>query len=220
MLSAWEAIEARRSVRKFSPDDVSEEMIDQMLEAARLAPSGGNVQPWRFLVVRDSDTKRKLRDICMEQRFIEDVPVVIICFGDLSRYSPEAATRRRQSFEDSGILATLSGRFADPEFRARMQSAPTPSREQLLPGMIANTYIAIEHLVIMAAALGLATCWVGGFDRAGISQLFALDDTLVPVAVLPVGYPDGKLPPPRPRLSLEEILVELPVQPADGSASG
>ena len=67
MLSAWVAIEARRSIRKFSSDEVPGEMIDQMLEAARLAPSGGNVQPWRFLVVRDLDTKRKLRDVCMEQ---------------------------------------------------------------------------------------------------------------------------------------------------------
>ena len=45
MLSAWEAIKVRRSIRKFAPDDVPKEMIDQMLEAARLAPSGGNVQP-------------------------------------------------------------------------------------------------------------------------------------------------------------------------------
>ena len=161
MLSAWEAIEARRSIRKFSPDDVPEEMVNQMLEAARLAPSGGNVQPWRFLVVRDPDLKRKLRGICMEQRFVEEVPVVIICFGDLARYSPEAVKRRRQAFEDSGVLETLSGRFADPEFRARMQAMPTPSREQLLPGVVANTYLAIEHLVIMASALGLGTCWCG-----------------------------------------------------------
>ncbi len=218
MLSAWEAIEARRSIRKFSSDEVPDEMIDQMLEAARLAPSGGNVQPWRFLVVRDPDLKRKLREISMEQRFIEEVPVVIICFGDLTRYSPEAVKRRRQSFEESGVLETLSGRFADPEFRARMQSTPTPPREQLLPGLVANTYIAIEHLVIMAAALGLGTCWVGGFDRAAINQLFTLADTLVPVAVIPVGYPAGELPPPRPRLSMEEILVEPGVPPADESA--
>ena len=211
MLNVWEAIEARRSIRKFSSDEVPQEMIDQMLEAARLAPSGGNVQPWRFMVVRDPDLKQKLREVCMEQRFIEEVPVVIICFGDLSRYSPDAVKSRRQAFEDSGVLATLSGLFADPDYRARMQTMPTPSREQLIPGMVSNSYIAIEHLVIMAAALGLSTCWVGGFDRDGLKQLLGFDDTLVPIAVLPVGYPDGKLPPPRPRLSIEEITVALPV---------
>ena len=217
MLSAWEAIEVRRSIRKFTPDEVPEEMINQMLEAARLAPSGANIQPWRFLVVRDPELKRKLREVCMEQRFVEEVPVVIICFGDLTRYSPEAAERQRQAFEGSGVMETLSGLFADPEYGARWQSMPTPSREELLPDMVANTYIAIEHLVIMAAALGLATCWVGGFDPPAINQLFALPDTLVPVAVLPVGYAAGKLPPPRPRLSIAEIMVDLPVPPPDES---
>ena len=106
------------------------------------------------------------------------------------------------------VIETLSGRLADPKFRARMQSMPPPSREQLLPSIVANTNIAIGHLVIMAAALGLGTCWVGGFDPQAINQLFNLADTLVPVAVIPVGYPDGKLPPPRPRLSMEDILIE------------
>ena len=53
MLTVWEAIKMRRSIRRFAPDDVPDEMVEQMLEAARLAPSGGNRQPWRFLVVRD-----------------------------------------------------------------------------------------------------------------------------------------------------------------------
>ena len=218
MLSAWEAIKVRRSIRKFTSDDISEEMINQMLEAARLAPSAGNVQPWRFLIIRDPEIKQKLRQICLDQRFIEEVPVVIICFGDLTRYSPEATKRRRQEFMDSGVLETLSGRLADPEFRARMESMPTPPREQLIAPVAANTYIAIEHLVIMAAALGLGTCWVGGFDRAAINHLFGLDNDLLPIAVIPVGYPDGKLPPPRPRLRIEEILVETQVQPTDKEA--
>jgi len=216
MLTAWEAIETRRSIRKFKSDKIPEEWVNQMLEAARLAPSGGNVQPWRFLVVRHPDIKRKLREICWEQRFIEEAPVVFVCFTDFSRYSPEAAMRRQQDFVDFGILETLSGRFADPEFRVQMQSMPTPSRQELLPGMVANTYIAIEHMVIIASALGLGTCWVGGFDREAINQYFGLDDTLVPVAVLPVGYPAGSIPPPRPRLSMQEILVESPLQSTAG----
>ncbi|MDH4270316.1 MAG: nitroreductase family protein, partial [Dehalococcoidia bacterium] len=71
------------------------------------------------------------------------------------------------------------------------------------------TYIAIEHLVLMATALGLNTCWVGAFeDPAEINRLFGLGDTLLPVAVIPVGYAAEEIPPPRPRLPLEEILVK------------
>ena len=208
MLTVWEAIQKRRSIRKYAPDDVPQEMIDQMLEAARLAPSGSNRQPWRFLVVKDKDTRKKLHDICLEQKFIEEAPVVIICFADLERYSRETRNKRRQEFTDSGVTATLSGRFADPEFVAQMDAALTPPRAELIPGAIANTYIAVEHLVLMATALGLGTCWVGGFDSPAINRLFGLADNLVPVVVIPVGYPAGEIPPQRPRVSINEILVK------------
>ena len=208
MLTVWEAIKNRRSIRKYTPDDVPQEMIEQMLEAARLAPSGSNRQPWRFLVVRDQELKKALRRLCLDQRFIEEAPVVIICFGDLERYSPEAEKKGRQEFMDSGVLETLSGRFADPEFLAEMDALPAPPREELLIGAIANTYIAIEHLVLMATALGLGTCWVGAFEPAEINQFFGLADNLVPGAVIPVGYPAGELPPQRPRVSFDEILIK------------
>ena len=212
MLTVWEAIKTRRSIRRFAPDDVPEDMVQQILEAARLAPSGSNNQPWRFLVVRDEELRKKLRHICLEQRFIEEAPVVIICFGDLERFSPDARNRRRQEYIDFGVIETLSGRFTDPDFLAYLESLPPPTREQLLTPMIANTYIAVDHLVLMATALGLGTCWVGGFDPRAINQLFGLPDTLIPIVVIPVGYPAGRIPPPRPRLKLEEIIVKPPAQ--------
>jgi len=209
MLTVWEAIKMRRSIRKFVPDDVPEDMVNRMLEAARLAPSASNRQPWRFLVVRDREIRKQLSRICLGQRFIEEAPVVIVCFGDLERYSDIARKKRRQESVDSGVTSTASGRFADPEFIAYIDSLPVPPREQLVTPVVANTYIAIEHLVLMAMALGLSTCWVGAFeDPAEINRLFGLGDTLLPVAVIPVGYAAGDIPPPRPRLPFEEILVE------------
>jgi nitroreductase len=144
----------------------------------------------------------------MDQRFIEEAPAVIICYGDLERYSLEARKQRRQEFTDSGVLETLSGRFADPELRAYMDSLPTPHREQLLTPLVSNSYIAIEHLVLMATALGLGTCWVGGFNATELNDLFGLADNLIPVAVIPVGYPAGELPSQRPRLPIEEIVLK------------
>lgn len=209
MLTVWEAIKMRRSIRKFAPDDVPEDMVNQMLEAARLAPSASNRQPWRFLVMRDREIRKQLSRICLGQRFIEEAPVIIACFGDFERYSDTARKKRRQESVDSGVTSTASGRFADPEFIAYIDSLPVPPREQLVTPVVANTYIAIEHLVLMATALGLSTCWVGAFeDPAEINRLFGLGDTLLPVAVIPVGYAAGEIPPPRPRLPLEEILVK------------
>jgi len=103
----------------------------------------------------------------------------------------------------SGVSATLSGRFANPKYVAYLDSQPTPPREELLTPITANTFIAIEHLVLMATALGLGTCWVGGFgDSSELNRLFSLDDNMIPV-----GYPAGEPPPQRPRLPLEEILL-------------
>lgn len=218
MLTVWEAIQQRRSIRKFVPDDVPEELIEQMLEAARLAPSGSNHQPWRFLVVREKEVRQELCRICSGQRFIEEAPVVIVCFADLERYSPEARRKRQLEFEESGVIATLSGRFADREFRRSRVSLPTPPREQLLTPAISNTFIAIGHLVLMATALGLATCWCGATDNARLNQLFGLPDDLVSVAVVPVGYPAGQIPPQRPRISMEEMVLKLQVRLAGEAA--
>lgn len=211
MLTVWEAIKTRRSIRKFRADEVSDEIIEQLLEAARLAPSGGNRQPWRFMVVRDKQAKKELRRICLDQRFVEEAPVVFICFGDFDRYSVDARSKRNQEFTDFGVLETLSGKFADPKFREELYSRPVQSKAELFMPVAANAYIAIEHIVLMATALGLGSCWIGGFgDAREINQLFNLPHNLVPLIVLPVGYPDGKVPPQRPRLSRDEILLKPP----------
>lgn len=218
MLTVWDAINSRRSIRRFAPDDVPEEVIDQLLEAARLAPSASNRQPWRFIVVRDQETRKELRRLCLEQQFVEEAPVVFVCFGDFERYSMESRKKRRQEMTDYGVTDTLSGRFADPEYRAASDSRPVPARTELITPLVANTYIAIEHIVLMATALGLGSCWVGGFTNASeISRLFDLPDNIVPIAVLPVGYPAGNIPPQRPRITREEILIETKVVSLSGA---
>lgn len=207
MLTVWEAIKTRRSIRRFVPDDVPDEMINQILEAARLSPSGSNSQPWRFLVVRDAEKRKELRRICMNQRFVEEAPVVVIAFVDLERSMQKARQTRWQEFQTSDIFESLSGGLGERQLWERMTAAADPPREAVLPSALSNTYIAITQMILMATALGLGTCWLAGFNPAEINPLFGLSDTLVPVAVVPVGYPAGKIPPERPRVPFDEILV-------------
>jgi nitroreductase len=77
MLSVWEAIKNRRSIRKYASDDVPNEIILQLLEAARLAPSGANRQPWQLVIVTDQERKRGLVPICKDQKFIADCSAFI-----------------------------------------------------------------------------------------------------------------------------------------------
>ena len=215
-LTVEEAIRSRRSIRSFRPDPVPEEFILKVLDAARLAPSGSNNQPWRFLVATDSEEKKRIRQIALDQKFLEEAGAVIVCCADLRAYSKGARSRRSQEFAQFGIYETLSGRFADPAFRARLDSLPEPDPKIVIGPATANTFIAITHMILMAEALGLGTCWVGGIGKPGeISALFGLPETVLPVALVALGYP-AKVPSPRPRLSLDEILLRPLHPPATG----
>jgi nitroreductase len=73
-----EAIKGRRSVRAFKQRDVPEKTVEKLIDAARHAPSAGNIQPWEFVVVRNLGVKRKLARAALNQAFVEEAPVVIV----------------------------------------------------------------------------------------------------------------------------------------------
>lgn len=77
-MDIFEIFKLRRSIRAFTEEDVSDEQIEKILEAARWAPSAGNIQPWEFIVVRRPDIKRDLARAALNQTFIEEAPVVIV----------------------------------------------------------------------------------------------------------------------------------------------
>ena len=81
-LDLFEAIEQRRSVRAYTKEDVSEEEVEKLIDAARWAPSAGNIQPWKFVIVRDTKIKQKLAWAALDQTFIEEAPVVIVVCAD------------------------------------------------------------------------------------------------------------------------------------------
>lgn len=85
-METFEAIAARRSVRKFKPDPVSRELIEQMIDAGRLAPTAHNDQSWEFIVVTDAERRRKLADLADYGKFIADAPVCIVVLSAPTRY--------------------------------------------------------------------------------------------------------------------------------------
>ncbi len=84
-MNVFEAIKSRRSVRAFTREDVSEEEVEKLIDAARRAPSAGNIQPWEFIVVRKPEIKRRLSVAALDQTFIEEAPVVIVVCADQIR---------------------------------------------------------------------------------------------------------------------------------------
>ncbi len=80
-MNVQKAIRNRYSVRAYQDREIEQEKLDAVLEAARLAPSGSNRQPWKFVVVRDAAMRQRLAHACNGQRFIGDAPVVIAAVG-------------------------------------------------------------------------------------------------------------------------------------------
>lgn len=77
-LEVFEAIKTRRSIRAFTNEEVSEEEVRKLIDAARHAPSAGNIQPWEFVIVRDPERKHRLAVAALNETFIEEAPVVIV----------------------------------------------------------------------------------------------------------------------------------------------
>ena len=86
-MDVFEAISLRRSVRAYRSDDVPDEFIARIIDAARHAPSAGNIQPWEFIVIRKPEIKSRLAEAALYQNFIEEAPVVIVVCADQIRSS-------------------------------------------------------------------------------------------------------------------------------------
>ena len=81
-MEVFEAIKKRKSVRSYEPTPIPIEKLKRVLEAARMAPSAGNIQPWRFIVVLDSKKRSRIAKGCRYGHFLEESPVVIVGCGD------------------------------------------------------------------------------------------------------------------------------------------
>lgn len=79
-----ETIKNRRSIRAFKTQDVSKKVVEKLIEAASFAPSAGNMQPWKFVIARNPDAKKKLAQAA-RQAFIEEAPVVIVVCANEKR---------------------------------------------------------------------------------------------------------------------------------------
>jgi len=201
MLTTREAIEQRRSIRKFKADPVPDEHIYALLDSARLAPSGCNAQPWRFRIVKDRETRTKLAEAAYGQSFVADAPVVMVCAADITGYLDGTVS----GTQDLGNIGAIEDRIVEIILR-RTDQLRTMTITELGPTLALNVAIAIEHMVLRAPDFGLGTCWVRLIDQQKIKAIFGWDDMIYVVALLAVGYPD-EFPSPRKRLGIEDILI-------------
>ena len=211
MNQTLETIHKRYSARKFSNKPVEEKLLVEVLEAANRAPSPYNLQPWSFILVRDSDVKAIIRGIALNQAHVEEAPVVIVVLADLNFWksgypelldvaladgsiSPDKATRYRKNiqllfdlgpFNCFGISKAIATHF-------RRYFKPTPhipcSMGEVRAYVTAQTMLAVSTLLIAAKSLELDTCLVESFDESRLKKLLGVPANLIVPVIIPIGY--------------------------------
>ena len=201
MLTTKEAIERRRSIRKFKSDPIPDSHLRELLNSARLAPSGCNAQPWRFKIVKQESIKAKLAEAAYGQMFISQAPVIIVCCADIQGYLDGTVS----GIQDLGKIGAVEDRIVTI-LKGKTKDIETIERNDLGPRIAANVAIAIEHIVLRALDFGLGSCWIRLIDEGKVKELFGWNDNFYVVALLPIGCP-AEFPKERKRLELEEILI-------------
>ncbi len=200
-MNVEEAIVKRRSVRRYQPEPLSEDIVSALLESARLAPSASNLQTWRFRVVTDLEARKHLRSLAFNQRFVEEAPAVIVCCADLAAF--------KDRLKSTWQLITAGKVRPNLEMALRMargsRDQETNEDRQIINAAI-NVAIAVEHIALRATEMGLGSCWVRAFDAAGVASYLGLPQHVIALALLPVGY-SAEEPPARPRRDMSDILI-------------
>lgn len=83
----YQVIKTRRSVRSFKSDQIPQDVLTRVLNAARIAPSGSNRQPWKFIVIKERERIKKMAQLCHNQMFIAQAPVLIVGCGRNIHYN-------------------------------------------------------------------------------------------------------------------------------------
>lgn len=169
---------SRRSIRKYiNNKTVEDDKINELIESARLAPSGSNTQPWHFIIVKSDIARQSLAEASHNQNWMMSAPVFIICVADIhSRINEDVALHLDEN---------------SPEIELKQ--------------IIRDTSIAIEHLVLSAEQLGLGTCWVAWFTQDKIRPILNIPSDKYVVGIITLGYSDES-PKARPRKAFEDIV--------------
>ena len=157
------AIKERRSIRKYRPDPVSDSDLTELLEAARWAPSWANTQCWKFIVVKNLDTRRKLAETLPKGNpaftSFTEAPIVIVACAQLGK----AGFFKGNAGTDKGDWYMF------------------------------DVALAMQNLTLAAHSKGLGTVHVGFFDAQEVAQLLEVPEGAVVVEMTPLGYPAGEV---------------------------
>lgn len=195
-------VKERRSVRHYDPSyQMTDNEIKELLEIAIQAPSSSNLQPWRFLVIKDQDTKQKLLPIANNQQQVVDASVVIAVLGDIKAY--KNADRIYDELVEKGMMTQEVKDFYVGSIVKSYGNFPEEVATKV--AMIDGGLVSMQ-LMLAAKAKGLDTVPMGGFDQAKFVEAFNVPENFKPVMLISVGK-GVKAGFEKVRLTLDEVVT-------------
>jgi nitroreductase len=197
-IGLFEAMYTQKAIRRLKPDPVPDELVSKLLEAATKAPSGGNRQPWAFIVIRDQSSKQKLGEW---YRDAWDKT-----YGQLpqeARTASESFARMYRSAEhlafhlaEAPVLIMVCARDMPPGLGGAAASSHYGS-----------IYPAVQNLLLAARGLGLGASLttLHKLHDDEVKELLGVPANAETIALIPIGYPRGKYG-PAARKPLEEVV--------------
>ncbi len=182
-MDIFEAINSQRAMRRLKPDPVPEELIWKLLDAAVKAPSGGNRQPWNFIVISDDETKAKIAEWYLD--------------GWDKAYGPvkQAAMAGPATARTYASAEHLANHLAEVPVLIIATLNPSGVAPVSSPG--ASIFPAVQNLMLAARAFGLGTTLttLHRSHEAEVKQLLGVPDGVDTMCLIPLGYPLGKFCP-------------------------
>lgn len=213
-MEVTDAVGKWRSHRSYTDEQVTEEKILKVLEAGRRAPSWENVQPWRYVVIRDDEMKGKLTKLAKGQKFVGKAPVVIAVCGDVTAWDKPKNKAALMELMEAGVMKVNEEiidkvLLNDPVFCVAENGPAT-----ILARTFEQLGIAYGFMGLEAVNQGLGMCIVGAFNNdvvTGNAELYeeirkelAIPEGTYLLALLTLGVP-AEDPAPRPRKKMAEI---------------
>ncbi len=203
------AIKSRQSVRKYSDKPIPDEVLNNILEAGRLAPSWVNVQPWKFIVVKSQATKDLLAEAAGGQAQVKNAQIVICCIADLDDWSK---TKFGKVLAQKGLDEVTCENIVSSNL---LNPANLGEYEALLRSVEQLTY-AVSYMTLAAEEQGVGCCIVGAMANEltksnneaaqKIKDTLGLNNKQVLVELLTLGYNANPKPAKKFRKEAKDII--------------
>lgn len=203
-MTVTEALEIRRATPSFDPSaQISPEELEHLLDLANLAPSSGNLQPWRYLVCRTQDERDRLKAASFNQKKIGEAGVVLMVLGDMEHHVHHA-----EEVVDSQIKNGYLPEEKREAATERQKNAFTTERAKRDECFRGSAIWGMAFMLVAAEA-GWATAPMGGYEPDKVREAFDLPESLVPTLIICIGKPnpDVKILPRNVRFPARELAI-------------